>query len=74
MTNILPTSGEKMFTGGELLGTFAGPGGLGQIISVDGPTRTGRFVLVQMNNTEFLNLHEVEVFGSSGAQIKSASL
>ena len=74
VTKELPTSGEKMFTEGELLGTFAGPGGLGQIISVEGPTRTGRFVLVQMNNTEYLNLHEVEVFGSSGAQVKSVLL
>ena len=53
-----------MFTEGELLGTFAGPGGRGQIITIDGNFNvTGKYVLVQMNNTEVLNLHEVEVFG-----------
>ena len=64
VTDKLPTSGEKMFTEGELLGTFAGPGGRGQIITIDGNFNvTGKYVLVQMNNTEVLNLHEVEVFG-----------
>ena len=64
VTDKLPTSGEKMFTEGELLGTFAGPGGRGQIITIDGNFNvTGKYVLVQMNNTDFLNLHEVEVFG-----------
>ena len=36
VTDKLPTSGEKMFTEGELLGTFAGPGDRGQIITIDG--------------------------------------
>ena len=59
----LPTSGYQMHTGGQLLGTFSGPGKKGEIIKVEGPARTGRYVLVQMNNRDCLNLHEVEAFG-----------
>ena len=59
----LPTSGDQMYTGGQLLGNFAGPGKKGEIIKVEGPVRTGRYVLVQMNNQDCLNLHEVEAFG-----------
>merc|ERR1711971_1126925 len=59
----LPTSGDQMYTGGELLGTFSRPGKKGEIIKVEGPVRTGRYVLVQMNNRDCLNLHEVEAFG-----------
>ena len=59
----LPTSGYQMYTGGQLLGKFSGPGKKGEIIKVEGPVRTGRYVLVQMNNRDCLNLHEVEAFG-----------
>ena len=60
----LPTSGKQMFTGGQLLGTFEGPGTEeGQIIKVEGPVRIGRYVLVQMNNQDCLNLKQVEAFG-----------
>ena len=59
----LPTSGDQMYTGGQLLGKFSGPGKKGEIIKVEGPVRTGRYVLVQMNNRDCLNLHEVEAFG-----------
>ena len=52
-----------MYTGGDILGTFAGPGTKGQVIKVEGPARTGRYVLIQMNNPDSLNLHEVEAFG-----------
>ena len=64
LTNDLPTSGDQMYTGGELLGTFAGPGGNGEIIKVEGFALTGRYVLIQMDNKDCLNLLEVEVFGS----------
>ena len=63
LTYELPTSGDQMYTGGQLLGTFDGPAKNGQIIKVEGPARTGRYVLIQMNNWGSLNLHEVEAFG-----------
>ena len=63
LTDGVPTTGERMYTGGQLLGSFQGPGTDGQIISVSGSARIGRYVLIQMNNPEPLNLHEVSVFG-----------
>ena len=59
LTDELPTSEDQMFTGGELLGTFEGPGTTGQIVKVEGPARTGRYVLIQMNKTGGLGLREV---------------
>ena len=64
----LPTSASSMFTGGNLLGTFAGPGTSGEIIEIESgpnwPTKYGRYVIVQMDNgNEPLNLKEVTVFG-----------
>ena len=65
LTEELPTSDDQMYTGGELLGTFKGPGTKGQtIIKVDGNApKIGRYVLIQMNHRNCLNLYEVEVFG-----------
>ena len=53
-----------MFTGGKLLGTFEGPGKAGEIIKVEGSALTGRYILIQMDNKDCLNLLEVEAFGS----------
>ena len=64
LTDELPASEDQMYTEGQLLGTFQGPGTKGQIIRVQGSARTGRYALIQMNNRGCLNLHEVEVFGS----------
>ena len=65
LTEELPTSDDQMYTGGELLGTFKGPGTKDQtIIKVDGNApKIGRYVLIQMNNRDCLNLYEVEAFG-----------
>lgn len=53
-----------MYTGGQLLGSFKGPAGTnGQVISVNGSAKTGRYVLIQMNTQRILNFHEVSVFG-----------
>ena len=52
-----------MFTGGQLLGTFAGPGGQGQVIELENSVKTGKYVLVQMNARDCLHLREVEVYG-----------
>ena len=72
LANELPTSGKKMFTGGELLGTFKGPGTMGQQIEIkSGPgweKKSGRYLVIQMNHTgksEYLNLQEVFAFGFS---------
>ena len=65
VTEELPTSDHQMYTGGELLGTFTGPGTKDQtIIKVEGKApKIGRYVLIQMNSRDCLNLFEVEVFG-----------
>ena len=63
LTDELPPSGDQMFTGGQLLGTFEGPGTKSQIIKMEGPAKTRKYVLIQMNNRNCLNLHEVEAFG-----------
>ena len=44
-------SGSTMFSGGQLLGTFTGPGTNGQRIEVTSDTElTGRYVVVQMDH------------------------
>ena len=72
LANELPTSGKKMFTGGELLGTFKGPGTMGQQIEIkSGPgweKKSGRYLIIQMNHKgkpEYLNLQEVFAVGFS---------
>ena len=69
-----PVSGSEMFTGGQLLGTFKGPGWRGQRIEVTGGTElTGRFVVVQMDfssGANVLNLQEVTAW-CQGRNIKS---
>ena len=79
----LPTSGIHMFSGGHLLGHFAGPGSDGQLITISGQklqskysmrinipgqAKSGRYVIVQMDNGEDspLNLKEVTAFGRLG--------
>ena len=68
LTEELPTSSDWMYTGGELLGTFRGPGTSAEkIIRVEGAAKIGKYVLIQMNNVwdnrYHLNWHEVEAFG-----------
>ena len=62
-----PTSltGGAMYTGGQLLGTFEGPGAGAQIISVSGSAKIGRYVLIQMNSPikDVMIFQEVFVFG-----------
>ena len=63
VSSTLPVSGREMFTGGQLLGLFEGPGTEGQRVEVTGGTQlTGRYVVVQMNFSSAannLNLQEV---------------
>ena len=75
LSDELPTDGKSMFTGGQLLGKFAGPGRNGQqveIKSVDGWGRkVGRYLIVQMDKTDkpnALNLKEVTAFGVGPAK------
>ena len=63
LTEEQPTTADRMYTGGHLLGTFEGPGTKGQVIIVSGSAKTGRYVLIQMNHQDALNFHEVSVFG-----------
>ena len=67
LTNELPASGERMFTGGQLLGTFVGPATDGQVISISSAqSRRGKYVLVQQTHgdrKDHLNLLEVTAFG-----------
>merc|ERR1711963_721911 len=63
------------FSGGSLLGHFAGPASDGQHIIISGPTLSGRYVIVQMDNGmgAFLNLREVKAFGEEGCTIEQAT-
>ena len=63
LTYELPTSADSMYTKGQLLGTFDGPGKSGQIIKVEGPAQVGRYVLIQMNHKAQMAFHEVKVYG-----------
>ena len=79
LSDELPTSGSSMFTGGELLGTFAGPGGAGEQIEIEsGPgwaEKYGRYVILQLNLAPGrgpINLKEVTAFGVEGDKIHLA--
>jgi len=71
ISDVLPTSGSQMFSGGTLLGRFVGPGSAGQRITISGQSMSGRFVIVQMDNGhDALNLKEVKAFGQSVGSCK----
>jgi len=57
----LPTSANQMFSGGSLLGHFAGPATDGEHIIITGEALSGRYVIVQMDNGEGVPLHLKEV-------------
>ena len=74
VTDTLPAIGETMFTDGHLIGKFTGPGKDGEAISIEtDQSRSGRYLLIQMDkrgfagSLRFLNLLDLEVFGSSEA-------
>ena len=74
VTDTLPAIGEIMFTEGHLIGNFTGPGKDSETIPIDtDPFRSGRYLLIQMDkrgfagSLRFLNLLDLEVFGSSEA-------
>ena len=61
LTGIL---GSAMFTGGTLLGSWAGPGTGGETftISTPGVFATGKYVLFQCATDNYLNVMEIKVF------------
>ena len=64
----LPSSGQEMFSGGQLFATFAGPGKKGEevILTSSAAGLGGKFVINQIDNSqgaEALNLNEVTVWG-----------
>ena len=63
LTGIL---GSAMFTGGTLLGSWAGPGTGGETITINPPGRgvfaTGKYVLLQCATGTYLNVMEIKVF------------
>ena len=72
LSNELPTDGKSMFTGGQLLGEFAGPGKNKQKIEIESEEgwegKVGRYLIIQMDKTDkpdALNLKEVTAFGKS---------
>ena len=61
-----------MFTGGQLLGEFEGPGKDGEKIEIESEEgwegKVGQYLIVQMDKTDkpdSLNLKEVTAFGKS---------
>ena len=68
VSNELPSNGDVVFTRGQVLGFFEGPGSNGQRITIPiSPSRnslTGRYLIIQIDNTQsVLNLEEVVVVG-----------
>ena len=68
----IPTSGAEKFSGGNLIGTFAGPGTSGERIVIQSQQgwekKSGRYLIVQNSNGNkdmLLNLREVIASGSS---------
>ena len=61
VANQLPD--QQMFSEGQLLGTFEGPGEKGEVVDITSSTGLkGKFVIVQIP-TGILNLNEVTVWG-----------
>ena len=72
LSNELPSTGKKVFSGGEVLGSFKGPATRGEQVEIhSGPgweNKTGRYLIIQMNFgkvIDFLNLHEAFATGIS---------
>ena len=72
LSNKLPASGNKMFSGGKLLGTFKGPATRGQEVEIRSmpgwEKKFGRYLIIQMNfgnAANYLNLQEAFALGIS---------
>ena len=75
-----PKPGNQMFSGGELLGTFKGPGTDGQRIEIQSSPgweeKTGFYLIIQMDmgsQAEYLNLNEVFAYGVPAQRLLPAT-
>ena len=67
LTETRSIPGDQMLRGGHLIGQFVGPGQNGGEIKIEVTSKeNGRFVLIQMNSSEYLNLQHVQVEGYIG--------
>merc|ERR1711872_20529 len=65
--NTLPTTTDTEYSQGTLLGQFKGPGTNRQVIPFSSSRGLeGKYVIVQMTGTDYINLGEIEVFGVPG--------
>ena len=71
VTDRLPAIGEGIFSEGNLIGIFTGPGRDDQTIHIETDSSlSGRYLLIQMDkraanrSLRYLNLNEVEVIGT----------
>ena len=63
LRHVVVTLSAEQDGAGEVCGRFAGPGSAGQIIEIKCPKQIfGRYVKVQMNSDNYLNICEVEVY------------
>ena len=74
VTDRLPAIGVGMFSEGDLIGIFTGPGRDDQTIHIETDSSlSGRYLLIQMDmraanrSLRYLNLIEVEIIGTSQA-------
>ena len=60
-------SGEEMFREGVLVGSYVGASVVWQKITIQspasGPTSEGRYVLLQMDNNQRMEVYEIVAFG-----------
>ena len=62
VSNELPTTADVMFLGGEFLGGYKGPAQNGEIVNItSSQTLQGRYVIIQMDSNDYLDLAEVKV-------------
>ena len=82
VTNRLPAIEEGMFSEGNLIGSYIGPGRDNQTLRIEADSSlSGRYLLIQMDkraanrSLRYLNLNEVEVIGTlQGGDISKLSL
>merc|ERR1712037_432050 len=78
VTDSLPVSGEEMFKEGVLLGSYVGASVVWQKITIQspasGPTSEGRYILLQMDNNQRMEVIEIVAFGGAGVNWKLAPI
>jgi len=83
VTDTLPTSAEKMFKNGTLLGSYLGGSAGWQLITIEyppsGPQPEGRYVLLQQDKNQVLEVVEISASfqaakDAAGAKLKMGSI